>query len=352
MSLERSTAESTECPTAVETSSSTTSSSSGGAFVVGPAGMHSPAALAIEPALLSGSDDPQLTDFSWLLGQTTSPFDAFFSQPGAYDNSNIFSFSPLPDAFPPQVLSQDIPKQSALFNTASADLMVALARINETITNQLLAAETFPRPRPQQQSCEAETPPGKSANHVADALRVTSEFVDLVRKQTQSRIDSEISVTTPAPVSAALPNLSTPTALLLISAYLQLLHLFETVFHRVEEFFRHLSPQDWATRPACAQGRVTVTGIAEVDGRLQVRVVLQAIEHQLDTLGRLLGLPGEFCLSEALMNDGAEGLLGAERVSGLVRVVLGNGGRETGESARERIERIRGVVARIKGLTC
>jgi len=91
-----------------------------------------------------------------------------------------------------------------------------------------------------------------------------------------------------------------------------------------------------------------MAGVKHVDGRLQVRIIVQVIEHQLDTVGRLLGLPPEFCVPE--LCTPCEGVLSHADCYNLVQAVMGDRDDATGGSAKEAVRSLRDAIGRVKAL--
>jgi hypothetical protein len=242
--------------------------------------------------------------------------------------------------------------------------MVRLAHINEAVTNQLLAAATFPTLSALSQAPQLTSALG--GNHISEALGTTSDFIDLIRGQqpatydhpSPSRLISEFglplspgssssdrSIGVP---SSGVVSLSTPAILLVLSGYVQLLQLYDIIFRRAQEFLQTMPSQDLGKCPGGTQAQFSIAGINYVDGRLKVRIVVQVIEHQLDTVGRLLGLPPEFCLSD--MSPSCEGVLSHAELCNLVQAVMGDKDDAAGGSAKEVIQSLRDAIGQVKAL--
>jgi len=318
------------------------------------------------------------TDPSWVLGQATaSPQDllllpeedSFPAQTAIPEAVDVLAsavstsfFSPASDL--PRA-ANSIPELQVNSYTTSAGLMGRLAHINGAIANQLLAAAAFPAFSallPQSTPERLPTPEtAMGGNHISKALSITSEFIELIQDQTTVTphvIDGVFSSNNGL-TEEAQPQLSTPAVLLILSGYTQLLQLYDVIFRRVREFLQITPSESIGECPGGSQAQFAMTGVTQIEGRLKIQIMVQVIEHQIDTVGRLLGVPSELCVSveppsPASLYAGKEreGLLSRAAFANLLRAALGSD-HDCGSgdsSAKEVVRSLREAIGQVKGL--
>jgi len=224
--------------------------------------------------------------------------------------------------------------------TTPLEATLALSSLSASFASQLSKLHTHPwhDPIQLQRNCAAELA-SPTGNPVAEMLSSTTSFVSLVKSLTSSVLDP-------------------PSRLLLLVAYLQLLRVYATLFGRMVKFLEK-TPEE-ATVGVFVPSRSDLgmgAGIAGLSGVgvspfMWIRMLVQVICHQIETVEERLGLEGEFRVS----GGGREGRGGREGIFGggghggdeggkrLVEMVMGMGeGEETG---RELVGSIRESLAR------
>lgn len=139
----------------------------------------------------------------------------------------------------------------------------------------------------------------------------------------------------PAHFSAAQPPYSPPTlsmTLMLLSTYIQLGQLFDTVLTRISNCLHEhsepsLSPTTATRRPFPPAQSAS----------LHIMMMIQVFEHQLHAVERLLGLPAECRLWSR--KDAYAGILDPEESSALTQAVMGQA-HGTFRSLKRNIDRI------------
>lgn len=260
-----------------------------------------------------------------------------------------------------------------------AEALIGLARLNESITRQLARAKMFPWRASAAHGACSERHQGTGANGVAEVLQSTSEFINILRKifpasasalsrpsladhRAPSLPDSGISAcpslsdgqlqdfspTSSRTVSTASP-LSMSTVLLLLSSYIQLLQLYDTIFHHVYDLFSETPSHVMGLCPGQAQSHFRVMGLDAIDGHLHVKILIQVIEHHLESLETLIDLPADFRLSEP--PNSSKGILSNMNLSELVQIIMTqieecpqNPGKSVVESLRSGIKRVKGLL--------
>ncbi|KAI0860220.1 hypothetical protein F4860DRAFT_479676 [Xylaria cubensis] len=146
-------------------------------------------------------------------------------------------------------------------------------------------------------------------NPVTQALHATADYNKVLERllaQPQSstaaclykspNTDSGISVPTPDPqLPLEESSFPIPVLLLVLSVYLQLLVLHDTILDRVCQSLRELQdPTNFFQTPP----EFTIShAIPAMKGHLYMKILVQVIEHHIDHTERLIGLPAEYRLS-------------------------------------------------------
>ena len=261
----------------------------------------------------------------------------------------------------------------------AAEALIGLARLNESITRQLSRAKMFPWRAPPAHGVCSQKHPGTGENGVAEVLQSTSDFINILRKRLPSSgsalyhpplasyrapslpdsgisacpslSDGQIqdfSLTSPSTPSTA-SSLGTSTVLLLLSSYIQLLQLYDTIFRHVYDLFSDTPSPVLRSCPGQAQSQFHVMGLSSIDGHLHIKILIQVIEHQLESLETLIDLPADFRLSKPLKSS--KGILSNMNLSALVQIVMTqieecpeNSGKSVVESLRNGIKKVKGLL--------
>ena len=225
---------------------------------------------------------------------------------------------------------------------AVTDALISLSRLNENVSRQLSRITSYPWQAPQlmQGVCSAKMN-STADNPVAEALQSTASFVGILKSLSPwdggqspgawSASDSGISMVdsnshpgggssdgTGCLLNAARP-LSTATYLLLLSSYLQLMQLYNIMFNRMAEFLGEMSEE--AISDFQPQPDFRVAGLPVIPSRLYIKVLIQIIDHQLESVERLMGLSSEYRISGRSAPRG--GIFSDKDVSGLLQTVMG-----------------------------
>lgn len=221
------------------------------------------------------------------------------------------------------------------------DIPTALARLSEGISEQLSRSKAFQRERNAPPSDARGPPRAPSVNGVAVALKCTSEFTKVLQAPAlRTHGDSG------APDDASLGLVDTPTALLILSSYIQLTHLYEIIFRCLCRNFRD-NPSAIGKCPASADSQFKVAGVSTIDGRLYIKLLIQVIEHHIGGLEKLLGLPTEL----TVVGGDAEkhGIFGDIGLRSIADAVMSRTEDPDG-SARARIMSLRDAMREAKSL--
>ncbi|OJJ44461.1 hypothetical protein ASPZODRAFT_18653 [Penicilliopsis zonata CBS 506.65] len=157
-----------------------------------------------------------------------------------------------------------------------------LAQLNESLARQLTRSKSYPWGSPV-------SPEPGGVNGLVEIMRTTVELIDLIpRLYDSSELDN-----TP----------STATVLLLLSTYLQVMEVYEAIFHGVYLTFCRTPTDQIGQCSGQADSQFHVAGIGAVQGPLRVKILIQVIEHHLSRLEVLLGVPHVFRLSAQVGSD-------------------------------------------------
>lgn len=260
----------------------------------------------------------------------------------------------------------------------AAEALIGLARLNESITRQLSRAKMFPSRAPPAHRVCPQRHQGTGENSVAEVLQSTSDFINILRKinstsasalshpplacyRAPSLPDSGISACPSLSDGQIqdfpLPSLSTPsiasslstsTVLLLLSSYIQLLQLYDTIFRHVSNLFSETPSPFKGSCPGQAQSQFRVMGLSSIDGHLHVKILIQVIEHHLESLETLIDLPADFRLSEP--SKSSKGILSNMNLSELVQIVMTQIEECPENSGKSIVESLRNGIRKVKGL--
>ncbi|KAL2869148.1 uncharacterized protein BJX67DRAFT_379623 [Aspergillus lucknowensis] len=93
-------------------------------------------------------------------------------------------------------------------------------------------------------------------------------------------------------------TLSTEIVLLALSSYLSLMRLFDSLFHRIHKFLCQVSPESYESIKVKSVLRIGgVSTLQDMPLKVYAMGILDAIQSQVQTLERCMGIPAEYCLS-------------------------------------------------------
>jgi hypothetical protein len=107
---------------------------------------------------------------------------------------------------------------------------------------------------------------------------------------------------------------------MIITTYLQFVRLYDAVVARMHASLLEMREGEVASFQALPGLRLG--GFPLSHGNLHIKIILQDLEHQLDLIERLMGLPAEYRL--ATQQETAEGIFrNSEELLVLLRAVMG-----------------------------
>lgn len=156
----------------------------------------------------------------------------------------------------------------------------SLIQLREMIERHVSAMGGFlSDPRNIVENCPEGTMGMMSENPLAMAIMCAEEFVDIIQNLAQSAI-------------------STETTLLVLSSYLQLIRLYDSLFHAVYQCLSQIPPETIKSLKVKAVFRVVgISSLQDVPGKVYAKGVVDVIQSHIQTVERCIGLPAVYCLS-------------------------------------------------------
>ncbi|KAH8669158.1 hypothetical protein BX600DRAFT_435656 [Xylariales sp. PMI_506] len=302
-------------------------------------------------ALLEGFEMPHVGIMMDQLAENTAPAEAYATADSAQQSDENF---------------EDSSESGSL-----QDISVRLSRLNESMAHQLQKVQAYPWGSPVMYAMCSERMNSVSGNPLAEVLRSTSEFIgiladinkcaDSASSTPSSLADSGIAVSlgNQAPHASSAnsvashssgTSISTPAILLVLSSYIQLLQLYDLIFTFVYQTMLQLPTELIVSLPAQAASNFQVAGLGPVQGKLWVKLIMQIIQHQLESVEQILDVPTEFRLFGAptcpkngvFSNTGCLALV--ELVMNRPEECPGKSGASTVQSLRQGIQQVQSLV--------
>ena len=280
---------------------------------------------------------------------------------------------------------------ASLTEARTADAIIALSRLNESITRHLSNLDLFQWQAPPMVGICAARINGTAGNPVAQVLQSTADFSAILKRllspapvspspmvevsaldsaffssahTSHSESSSAISSLPPRPRNEAVGDsmpmqLGMPTLLLVLSNYLQLLRLYNNIFCYARRSLAEMTDETFAsfeiqTRGISQQSPLRVGSLDVSQGQLYVKVLVQVMEHQLENVQRLMGLPPEYRLSQRVGRRTSGGIFSrveSSSCSDLLRAAMSSDtepredvGQALVSSLRENMEHVRRAV--------
>lgn len=157
----------------------------------------------------------------------------------------------------------------------------SLARFREEIDQRVAAIDAYYSDSAKVvQRCEDEGAGQDVENPVAMLLTCGKEFIDIIQSLT--------------PEDA----LSTEIVLLALSSYLALIRLLDYLFHRIYKYLCNVPSESYESINVKSVLRIGgVSSLQDMPLRAYAMGILDAIQGQMQTIERRMGVPAEYCLS-------------------------------------------------------
>lgn len=143
------------------------------------------------------------------------------------------------------------------------------------------------------QGCKEDGAGQDAENPAALLLTCSKEFIDIIQSLA------------PPPTTGGRTHaqgeedtLSTEVVLLALSSYLSLMRLFDTLFHTIHAFICQMPPDSF--KAVKVKSVLRIGGIASLQDmplKTYATGILDAIQGQMRTLERCMGIPTEYCLA-------------------------------------------------------
>ncbi|KAJ5656197.1 hypothetical protein N7507_008147 [Penicillium longicatenatum] len=167
----------------------------------------------------------------------------------------------------------------------------SLMRFREDMDQRIAAVDAYySDPVKVVQGCKEEGAGAEQAeNPAALLLTCSTKFIDIIQSLTpaagQTHTQSE-------------DALSTEVVLLALSSYLALMRLFDSLFHTIYEFICDLPPASFKSVKVKSVLRIGgISTLQDMPLKTYATGILDAIQGQVRTLERCMGIPTEHCLS-------------------------------------------------------
>ncbi|KAH8689828.1 hypothetical protein BGW36DRAFT_389806 [Talaromyces proteolyticus] len=163
------------------------------------------------------------------------------------------------------------------------------------------------------------TPSPSSSSSSASLKSPSLEPLELMNGLTNGRPSSPMGGFQPHWTSSRTVPSNTPTILMIITTYLQLVRLYDAAVARIYASLLEMPEREVASFQALPGLRLG--GFPLLHGNLHIKIILQVLEHQLILIERVMGLPAEYRLST--QQETAEGIFRNSELLVLLRAVMG-----------------------------
>ena len=138
------------------------------------------------------------------------------------------------------------------------------------------------------QGCKEEGAGRDPENPAAVLLTSSKEFIDIIQSLTPAgRTHKQTD-----------DALSTEIVLLALSSYLSLMRLFDAMFHTIHKFISQLPPDSFKSVKVKSVLRIGgISSLQDMPLKTYATGIVDAIQGQVRTLERCMGIPTEYCLS-------------------------------------------------------
>lgn len=235
----------------------------------------------------------------------------------------------------------DVDEQNATSPTVS-DPRVRLSKLSANIVQQLLLIRSYSWSPPHVQANCSANGQSMDQNPLAQALQSTSELASVLQQLSCEPSVPEASnhtpheqrhPATPTSTSASTPGIAdspgASTILLILATWLQLVELYDEVFGHVRDTLQGMQADEIRNfRGAMGMIGSRVPGMDLMQGDLSVKIMIEVIKHQLESVEDLSGLPNEYCVGRRsgviTGKTHASALFSRQRVemSGMLQMVM------------------------------
>ncbi|KAK4244134.1 hypothetical protein C7999DRAFT_44174 [Corynascus novoguineensis] len=215
----------------------------------------------------------------------------------------------------------------------------SLMRFREKIEQRITTIDTYySDPLEVVQGCKEEGAGRGPENPAAVLLTCSKEFIDIIQSLTPTGRMHK-------PREDAI---STEVVLLALSSYLSLMRLFDAMFHTIHRFISQMGPDSFKSVKVKSVLRIGgISSLQDVPLKTYATGVLDAIQSQVRTLERYMGIPTEYCLSSeeaASFPAVTPGILSRADREQLFKVVLAQEDVNSRQGSKSYVESIRASI--------
>ncbi|RYP76058.1 hypothetical protein DL769_003692 [Monosporascus sp. CRB-8-3] len=187
----------------------------------------------------------------------------------------------------------------------------SLMRFGEKMERRVSAMGAFlSNPRNVMEDCPEGGSMGMATeNPVAVVLMCTKEFINIIQNLTTATRSAASNPPTrnqlvpPNAMSSIIQTepLSTETTLLVLSSYLELMRLYDSLFHDVYRCLCQMPSETIKSIKVKAVFRIGgISSLQDMPGKAYAMGIVEVIQSHIQTLERCMGLPAAYCLSSEM----------------------------------------------------
>jgi hypothetical protein len=215
----------------------------------------------------------------------------------------------------------------------------SLMRFQEEIDQRIATMDAYySDPLDVVQGCKEEGAGREPENPAAVLLTCSKEFIDIIQSLTPAGRTHQQSE----------DALSTEIVLLALSSYLSLMRLFDAMFHTIHKFISQMPPGSFKSVKVKSVLRIGgISSLQDMPLKIYATGILDAIQGQVRTLERCMGIPTEYCLSgEAAASPpaAAPGILSRADRAWLFCAVLAQEDVKSRQGSKSYVESIRASI--------
>jgi hypothetical protein len=214
--------------------------------------------------------------------------------------------------------------------------MVCLSSLNEKIARFIFMMKHVPCPSHDEvpTSTISDGTNSVTLNPVGEIFHLLSTFLSVLRALNTSRrrpfptsespedTKNQNSPYENPPPAQSLPC-NTPTILTTITTYIQLIRLINAICTRLLIALDRMTANE--VDKSLPLPGLQLGGFPLSQGHLHLKIIIQALEHQLHAIERVMGFPQDFRLSKVREEEDDDGVFCNEEILGLLRVVMMQG---------------------------
>ncbi|KAH6967652.1 hypothetical protein BKA56DRAFT_622525 [Ilyonectria sp. MPI-CAGE-AT-0026] len=255
------------------------------------------------------------------------------------DSSNALDWMLIPSfSTEGEVTLPPTPPPSQCFSAVSS-----LAGFRDEIDQRIASIDAYySEPSKVVQRCRDDEDEGAGRdveNPAASLLACSRKFIDIIQSLTPA---AQLHTHTHAEDA-----LSTEVVLLALSSYLALMRLLDALFHRIYKYLCQVPRESWQSIKVKSVLRIGgVSSLQDMPLKAYAMGILDAIQGQVRTVERCMGIPAEYCLSgeAAALSTAAPGILSRADRARLFWVVVAQEDVKSRRGSKSYVESIRASI--------